>query len=140
MIVSNAAGGTAGAGSATSYKTGNNGIPQAVNGARQNFQAAPCWVAVTKHGSFAFVTNTASNNISSYYVAPGGGIYLVEGSAATSDMGPLDIVVAENNYYVYVVNAGGHSITSYHRKLFGGLELMGSEPGLPMGTTGLATN
>lgn len=140
MIVSNAVGGGAGAGSATSYRNGSNAVPQAVNGARANYQSAPCWVAVTKYGRFAYVTNTASNNISSYYVAPWGGLYLVESNAASTEMGPLDIIVGENNYYVYVVNSGSHSIGTYHRNFFGGLSSMGIEAGLPMGTTGLATN
>ncbi|MEO6668690.1 MAG: beta-propeller fold lactonase family protein [Ferruginibacter sp.] len=140
MIVSNAVGGGTGLGSATSYLTGNNGVPNAVNGARANNQSAPCWVAVTKHGRYAFVTNTASNNISSYYVAPWGGLYLVESNAADSDMAPLDIVVAENNFYVYVLNAGSNTITGYARTLFGGLNSLGSQGGLPAGSTGLATN
>lgn len=140
MIVSNAVGGAAGQGSATSYRTGNDGVPEAVNGARANYQSAPCWVAVTKHGRYAFITNTASNNISSYYVAPHGALYLVESNAANSGMGPLDIVVAENNFYVYALNAGSHSISIYHRTLFGGLHAVGTESGLPAGTTGLATN
>ncbi|MBC7934477.1 MAG: beta-propeller fold lactonase family protein [Rhizobacter sp.] len=140
MIVSNAVGGAAGQGSATSYITGNNGVPHAINGAKANYQSAPCWVAVTKYGRYAFITNTASNNVSSYYVAPWGALYLVDGNAANSGMGPLDIVVAENNFYVYTLNGGSHSISIYNRTLFGGLHSLGSESGLPAGTTGLATN
>ncbi|MEO6488378.1 MAG: beta-propeller fold lactonase family protein [Ferruginibacter sp.] len=139
MIVSNASGGGAGAGSTTSYRISGNGTPDDVNGAIANSQSAPCWVATTKYGRYAFVTNTASNNISSYYVAPWGGLYLVHSVAAASDMGPLDIVVAANNYYVYVVNAGSHTITGYTRGLFGGLDFLNRELGLPAGTTGLAT-
>ncbi len=139
MIVSNAAGGAAGAGSATSYTIGNNGIPDDVNGAIPDFQAAPCWIAITKHGRFAYATNTASNNISSYYIAPWGGLYLVQSEAAKTDMGPVDIVVAANNFYVYVLNFKSNTIGGYHRNLLGGLEFMGNEPGVPVPATGLAT-
>ncbi len=139
MIVSNAAGGAAGAGSATSYSIGNNGVPDDVNGAIANHQAAPCWFAVTKFGRFAYTTNTATNNISSYYVAPWGGLYLVQGEAAKTDNGPLDIVVAANNYFVYELNGKAATIGGYHRKFLGGLEFMGSQTGLPVATTGLAT-
>jgi 6-phosphogluconolactonase (cycloisomerase 2 family) len=69
MIVSNAAGGAAGAGTVTSYVVGNNGTPADVNGAVPDYQAAPCWIAITKHGRFVYTTNTATNNISSYYLA-----------------------------------------------------------------------
>ncbi|MGH2649558.1 MAG: lactonase family protein [Ginsengibacter sp.] len=139
MIVSNAVGGAAGAGSATSYITGSNGVPKDINGAVPDLQAAPCWFATTKFGRFAYTTNTATNNISSYYVAPWGGLYLVQSEAAKTDMGPLDIVVATNNYYVYELNSKSNTIGGYHRKFFGGLEFINSASGLPAAATGLAT-
>ena len=139
MIVSNASGGAAGAGTATSYVTGNSGVPQSVNGAKANYQAAPCWVAVTKYGRYAYITNTASNNISSYYVDSWGGLYLVNGNAAATDMGPLDVVVASNNYYVYTLNSVSHTITGYNREVLGGLHFMSRESTVPDAATGLAT-
>ena len=139
MIVSNAVGGAAGAGSATSYVTGGNGVPRDVNGAVPNFESAPCWFATTKFGRFAYTTNTATNNISSYYVAPWGGLYLVQGEAAKTDMGPLDIVVAANDYFVYELNSKSNTIGGYHRKFFGGLEFISNVSGLPAPATGLAT-
>ncbi|MEO7802381.1 MAG: beta-propeller fold lactonase family protein [Ginsengibacter sp.] len=139
LIVSNAAGGGAGAGSATSYSIANNGVPEDANGAVANFEAAPCWVAITKHGRFAYVTNTASNTISSYYVAQWGGLYLVQQVAAKTDITPLDIVVAANNFNVYVLNSKSNTIGEYRRKYFGGLEFVSATPGLPAPATGLAT-
>ena len=139
MVVSNAAGGAAGAGSATSYLVGSNGIPHAINGAVPDYQAAPCWIAVTQYGRFVFTTNTASNSISSYYVAPWGGLYLVRKVAASTDGGPVDIVVAKNNYFVYDLNGKDATIGEYHRTFLGGLEAMGSVTGLPAASTGLAT-
>ena len=139
MIVSNAVGGGAGAGSATSYITGNNGVPKNINGAIANFESAPCWVAVTKHGRFAYITNTASNNISSYYVDSQGALYLVQKEAAKTDGGPLDIVVAENNYFVYELNSKSNTIGGYYRKLMGELEFISSASNLPAPATGLAT-
>jgi 6-phosphogluconolactonase len=138
MIVSNAAGGAAGAGSATSYHISANGIPHAVNRAVPNDQGAPCWVATTKYGRFAFVSNTGSNSISSYYIAPGGTLFLVDQAAASTDNSPADIVVAKNNYDVYVLTSKSGTIGEYHRKFFGGLERTGSVSGLPAPTTGLA--
>lgn len=139
MIVSNAAGGAAGAGSSTSYTIGSNGVPDDVNGAVPNYQAAPCWFAITKYGRYAYTTNTASNNISSYYVADWGGLYLIEGEAASTDMGPVDIVVAANNFYVYELNGKSNTIGEYRRMHFGGLKSIGSEVGVPVAATGLAT-
>ena len=138
MVVSNAAGGAAGAGSATSYRISANGAPHAVNGAIANGQGAPCWVATTKFGRFAFVSNTGSNSISSYYIAPGGYLLLVDKAAAPTDNMPTDIVVAKNNYHVFALTSHSGTIGEYHRKFFGGLERTGSVSGLPVPTTGLA--
>ncbi len=137
IIVSDAAGGAAGAGASTSYNI-YNGMPSAVNGAVGSSEAAPCWVATTKYGRFAYVSNTASNNISSYYVSAWGALYLVHGEAAKTDGGPADIVVAENNYDVFELNAHDHTIGWYQRKPFGELAFKASITGLPVSTTGIA--
>lgn len=139
MVVSNAAGGAAGAGSATSYHIRSNGNQQAINGAIANQQGAPCWVAVTEFGRFAFITNTGSNSISSYYIGPGGRLYLVDKAAAGTDNKPTDIVVADNNYFVYALTANSGTIGEFHRTFWGGLKKSGSAMGLPSSTTGLAT-
>ncbi|MHA4809947.1 lactonase family protein [Flavitalea flava] len=138
MIVSNAAGGTPAAGSATSYRIGNEGMPQEINGTVPNQQGAPCWVAVTKFGRFAFITNTASNSISTYYVSPWGALYLVNGAAASTGNGPVDIVVAANNYFVYALTPKSNTIGQFKRTLFGGLAVMGAVSGVPGSATGLA--
>ncbi|MEP7169345.1 MAG: beta-propeller fold lactonase family protein [Bacteroidota bacterium] len=137
MVVSNAAGGAAGAGSATSYSGTNSGNLNDVNGAIANNQAAPCWVAVTHHGRFAFTTNTATDNISSYYVAPSGGLYLIH-SAIPSGDAPIDMVIAGNNYYAYTLCAADHTIREYNRTFLGGLNLNGSISNLPDHAAGLA--
>ncbi len=139
MIVSNAAGGAAGLGSATSYTIGNNGVPVNLNGAIPDNQAAPCWFATTRNGRFAYTTNTASNNVSSYYVDDAGKLYLAQAIAATTDAGPVDIVIAANNYFVYELNGKAGGIGEYHRALMGGLWPIGNMYGLPTSATGLTT-
>ncbi len=139
MIVSNAAGGAVGAGSATSYTLGSSGVPYDVNGAIPDYQAAPCWFAVTKYGRFAYTTNTASNNISSYYISEWGALYLAQEEASKTDAGPVDIVIASNNYFVYELNGKAGTIGCYWRKLMGGLQLVGNTSGLALSATGLAT-
>lgn len=137
LIVSNAAGGAPNASSATSYRGINSGNLSPVNGAVANNQAAACWVAITEHGRFAFVTNTASDNISSYYVALFGGLYLIHEAIATEDA-PTEIIVSENNTYVYALNSASHTISGYRRTLLGNLIPIGTTSGLPPFTTGIA--
>lgn len=139
MIISNAEMGAAGAGTGTSYAILPNGKLNDMNGSRPDYQAAPCWVAATKYGRFAFMTNTATNNISSYYVAPWGGLYLVESNAAETGKAPLDIIVSSNNFFVYVLNSGSNNISGYYRKPYGQMGSLNMGENVPMPTTGLAT-
>lgn len=139
MVISNAEMGGSGAGSGTSYIVQGNGYLKDVNGARPDYQSAPCWVAMTAYGRFAYMTNAASNNISSYYVAPWGGLYLVESNAGVTGTGPLDIAVAQNNYFVYALNSDTHNISGFYRMFFGKLGSLGTMENLPTPSTGLAT-
>jgi 6-phosphogluconolactonase (cycloisomerase 2 family) len=141
MVVSNAnaPGGMAvpNGSSCTSYSGINPGTLNAVNGAVANNQTAACWVATTKYGRFAYDANTGSNDISSYYVAPWGGLYLIHPSAAPGNASK-DICVAADNYYVYALNtASPQSIGGYHRAFLGDLVSIGTTPGLPEFATGL---
>ncbi|MBK8551243.1 MAG: beta-propeller fold lactonase family protein [Ignavibacteria bacterium] len=137
LIVSNAAGGAANQSSATSYSGLNAGNLSPVNGAVGNNQAAACWVAVTKYGRFAFVRNTGSDNISSYYVAPFGGLFLLH-AAIPSEDAPTEIIVADNNIYVYALNSASHTISCYRRTILGNLNSIGTTTGLPSFATGIA--
>jgi 6-phosphogluconolactonase len=137
LIVSNASGGAANAASCTSYSGVNPGNLTAVNGAVANNQTASCWVATTHHGRFAFVTNTGSDNISSYYISGTGSLHLIHGAAVTTQSHPIDICVAANNYYVYNLNAISHSISGYRRGFLGDLIPNGAISGLPDFASGL---
>ncbi|MEP7171084.1 MAG: beta-propeller fold lactonase family protein [Bacteroidota bacterium] len=137
MVVSNAAGGAPGAGSATSYSGTNTGNLNDANGAIANNQGAPCWVASTHFGRFAFTANTASDDISSYYVSPSGSLYLIHATIPSGDA-PADMVVASNNFYVYARCGGDHTIQGYTRTLLGGLNQNGSVTNLPDHAAGLA--
>ncbi|MEO8446882.1 MAG: beta-propeller fold lactonase family protein, partial [bacterium] len=137
LVVSNAAGGAAGLSSATSYNGVNNGNLAPVNGSVGNNQAAACWVAITKYGRFAFVTNTASDNISSYYISLNGGLYLIH-AAITTGSAPTEIIVADDNKFVYALNSASHTISTYRRTLLGNLNLIGTTTGLPNSATGIA--
>jgi 6-phosphogluconolactonase (cycloisomerase 2 family) len=111
----------------------------AINGAVADNQSAACWLAVTKNGRYAFVSNAASNTISSYYVSAKGQLTLVHEIAASTDKGPHDIIVAKNNLYVYEINIG-NSIGAFYRTALGGLQFIGSISGLPPGSAGIVSN
>jgi 6-phosphogluconolactonase len=136
MIVSNAAGGTPGQSSATSYSGTNSGNLADNNGAVPNQQTAACWVAVTEYGRFAFVTNTGSDNISSYYVSSSGNLYLLHPAIPSGDS-PIDMVISGNNIYAYALCSMDHTIRGYTRTFFGGLIPNTTTTNLPMYAAGL---
>lgn len=138
MIVTNAANGFSGAGSCTSYKINGSGDLKAVNGVG-NFETSPCWLATTEYGSFAFVSNTGSNNISSYYIDTDGALTLLKPVAAQNGTKPIDIVVSEDNRYVYNINSGSHTISEYKRMPAGVIELVGNVTTLPDYAVGLVS-
>jgi 6-phosphogluconolactonase len=138
MIVSNATGGAVNASTVTSYGGVQSGNLNAVSGPVPNNQTAACWVASTKYQRFAYVTNTGSDNISSYYIGPNGNLYLIAGNAASSGDMPLDIVVADNNYHVYALCSADNEIFEYRRNFWGTLSPIGSIAGVPASAAGLA--
>ncbi len=138
LIVSNAANGFSGAGSCTSYKSDGSGLT-AINGAVSDYQSAPCWVATTQYGSFAFVSNTGSDRISSYYIDKTGVLSLLKSVAAEDGAHPIDIVVSADNRYVYNINSVSHTISEYARKPAGVIELIGKVTTLPPYAVGLVS-
>jgi 6-phosphogluconolactonase len=138
MIVSNAGMTMPGASSVTSYNGINGSMLNPVGGEVPNGQTAACWVATTKFGRFAFVTNTGSDNMSSYYIAPGGMPHLVESRIKTSDS-PSDIVVAANNFNVYVLCAMNRTVDVYTRTQLGGLEYLDKVTNIPQSAAGMAS-
>lgn len=140
LIVSNAVGGLAAAGSCTAYGLTGNGMLNDRNGAVANNQSAPCWVATTRNGAFAYVTNTASNSISSYYVSETGKLYLANAVAAIAGIATIDIVVSTDNRYAYAIGASSRTMEAFKRKPYGQLEHIATVSSLPEFCVGIACN
>ena len=110
-------------GACTSYKEHGSGTLHAINGAVPSGQAAPCWVATTRFGFYAYVANATSNTVSSYYVNAAGALSYISSVAAETK--PLDIVVSADNRYVFNINAGSQTIVAFKRASGGALKLIG---------------
>jgi len=110
---------------------------------------APCWIAVTPDGKYAFVGNTGSGNVSRLSIAADGkttflGLEPVPGSGLTTD-----VVISPDSRFLTVnsVNAGGvddSETATYAIAADGGLTLLnpgGRTPAtLSSGLTGLAAS
>jgi 6-phosphogluconolactonase len=139
VVVSEAEGGLRGGGTVSSYQldSSNNLVP--VSAAVPDEQTAPCWVALTRSGKIAFVSNTVSNTISSYEIAADGTLGLLHAAAGFTGAGsgPIDLALSADSSFLYVINSplGQVSIFAVQG---GTLELVGAIQGLPLSSQGIA--
>lgn len=104
-----------------------------------DFQGAACWVEVTRHGRYAYVANTGSDNVSGYRIAADGSISLLDADGVTAPAGDAPADVAEGRgRALYVRNGGDGTISSYERRHGGSLVPTGTVGGIPAGASGLA--
>ena len=139
MIVSNAFQGAAGASTVTSYKNLSLNL-QDVNGSVPNYQAASCWLVTAKYGRFAYVANTMSNTIVSYYINALGAVYFIPWSVTPTGLNPIDLAVSGNNLYVYNINSKEHTISEFKRGLLGTLNSIGKVISIPDFASGIAAD
>ena len=144
LIVSDAYGGNSLAGAMSSYNVSAGGV-NLISGPVYNTQTAPCWVAITNNGRFAYTTNTGTSNISGYWIKHDGTLKLFNdgGNAASTGAGssPIDMAISNNSQYLYALSAGTNTISVFridNRR--GGLKSIQTVSGLSSGTVGLAAN
>jgi 6-phosphogluconolactonase len=139
IIVSEAAGGAPGASTLSSYKVGHDGSIALIDGPDGAKQSAACWVVITNNGKFAYTTNTASDNISTFAINKSSGhINVQQAIAATTQAGPIDAALSRNSKFLYVLNGGGNSIDGFRVGGDGDLTSVQTVSGLPAGANGLA--
>lgn len=97
-------------------------------------QAALCWIQRV-HG-FYFVSNTASNDLSSFTVNPSGQPSLLNAVAATTNAGPIDLAASGGFLYAETGLAG--TVDEFSVAGNGSLIPLGSVTGLPSGIEGIA--
>jgi 6-phosphogluconolactonase len=136
VIVSNAAGGAAGASSVSSYRfAGSTGLAS-VSPAVADTQTAACWIALSGDQKYAYTTNAASGSISSYRVGRNGSLQLLQAVAATPGAGPNDMVEVDGS--LFTLNSASHTISTDRIGADGSLAASG-EVSVPSGVVGLAS-
>ena len=139
IFVSEAAGGAAGASTLSSYHVDNNGTISLAAGPVGANQSAACWVVITNNSKYAYTTNTASNNLSTFNVNTNTGSINVNTSiAATTGTGPIDAALSNNSKYLYILNSGSNTVGVYAVANNGNLSAVQTVTGLPAGANGLA--
>jgi 6-phosphogluconolactonase (cycloisomerase 2 family) len=125
--------GEAGASSVTTYQIQNDGTltdPKS----QSDGQAALCWI--TRARGFYFVSNTASNDVSSFRVGADGQPELVAAVAATTNPGPIDSV--RSGHFLYVETGLTATLDEFRVEHDGTLTPIGTVTGLPPGIEGIA--
>lgn len=146
LLVSEAFGAKAGQAAVSSYAVdadadANTTALITLSGSVADGQTAACWVAVTGNGHFAFTTNAASDNISTYKVAKNGTI-TVTGSPASTGAGshPTDMAVDAGSFHLFAIDAFTHQISGFLIGDQGQLTATSTISGLPATSVGLAAN
>jgi 6-phosphogluconolactonase (cycloisomerase 2 family) len=125
--------GEAGTSSVTTYRIGPTGVltdPRS----QSDGQMALCWI-LRVHG-FYFVSNTASNNVSSFRVDGSGQPTLVAAVAGTTNPGPIDL--ASSGPFLYVETGMNGTVDEFRVEPDGTLVPLGSVTDLPPGIEGIA--
>ncbi len=138
LIVSEASG------SVSSYEVGDDGALQVVTASAPTHNLAPCWIAVTPSGRYAYTTNAHNGIISGFSVDPGGSLTLLDTDGVTAATGagssPIDMAMSVNGRYLNVLLSGNGSIGTFRVQSNGSLAPIGVAGSLPAGTTGLAAH
>ncbi len=132
LVVSEAA-----ANAASSYQVSANGNVNLITGSVANGQQAPCWVAVTRNGRYAYTADAHNGTISSYGLSSNGQLTLIQGAAAVPGGGPLDESISRNDKFLYVLNPKAGLIDIFHIEGDGSLAALTNAVGIPTSAAGL---
>ncbi len=138
LLVSEAAGGAAGASTLTSYRLNGDASVNVVSPAVPSGQSAACWVVATRDGRYAYVSNTASGNLSAYGIGNGAAALATPIAATTgAGSGPTDMALDRNSRFLYVLN--NTTIGAFRVGADGALTRVEDQPlsGVPNFATGL---
>lgn len=139
LVVSEAFGGAVGA-SATSSYGANLGSGLLLRSASVgNGQAAACWVAITPNNRYAYVTNTASGNVSGYSLDQDGRLALLgSGISGTTGAGPIDMSITPDGRRLFTLDGAAQQLSNFAVRADGSLEASTATTGIPAGANGMA--
>ena len=127
--------GEAGTSSVTTYIVGSGGTLSDPLSASDG-QAALCWIL--RIGNVYYVSNTGSNNLSSFTVDSSGQPTLLQAVAATTNPGPIDL--ATSGGYLYAETGTNGTVDEFAVNSDGTLTSIGTVAGLPPGLEGIAAS
>lgn len=145
LIVSEAFGGAVGASATSSYELDGAAYPLEVVSPSVNAgQTAACWVAVTRNGRFAYVTNTGSSTITGFSIARNGALTLLNADGVTAGTGngsaPIDVAASSNGRFLFALSGNVGAISGYRIREDGSLRFTSRVDGIPVSASGLVVH
>lgn len=142
LLVSEAFGGAPNASTLSSYDLYEDAPSLAViSPSVPTHQSAACWVVLSRHGRFAYVTDTGSGSISGYRVERDGSLTLLNPDGITASTGagsgPTDATVGRNGRLLFVLAPKVGLLEAFTIRRDGSLLSAGSVGGVPPSATGL---
>jgi 6-phosphogluconolactonase (cycloisomerase 2 family) len=149
IVVTEAAGGAAGASTVSSYRTqdedeGEDDGTAALSPVTRSLaihQTAACWIVTTRNNRFAFAANAGSGTISSFAIAPDGRLSVLAAAAADlgAGFGPTDLGLSSDNRFLYVLSTNTGGIAGFEVR-DGALRQVEHVAGLPLSIQGIAVH
>ncbi len=145
LIVSEAFGGAAGASATSSYELDGAAFPlEVVSPSINAGQTAACWVAVTKNGRYAYVTNTGSSSVTGFSIARNGALTLLNADGVTGRTGngsmPIDVAATPGGKFLFVLTANVGAISGFRIRDNGSLRVASRVEGIPLSASGLVAH
>ena len=143
MVLSEAAGGAPDGATVSSYRVVDEDADaddlRTVSKSVPDTQTAACWVEIAGNGHIAFVSNTGSGTVSSFFVDRRGALKLITGSAADlgAGSGVIDMALSRGSRFLYVLSSSLGTVTGF-RVEGGHLIKVTAGAGLPASIQGLA--
>ncbi len=125
----------------SSFAITSTGSLEAISADVPNGRGTSCWIALDPSGTYAYVANNATSDISAYAITRDGGLTLLAANAAVANL-PNDMAVASDNgnSFLYVLNSGNGTVGVFRINDDGSLTSLGANGGLPAdaGAQGIA--
>jgi 6-phosphogluconolactonase (cycloisomerase 2 family) len=99
------------AGAGTSLRVKDNGELEVISEAVPALGSATCWVQISNNNRFAFMTNTASNDITTFGIGHDGSLERLH--LTQTGKGPLGMVMSINDRFLYNLNGKEGTITAF---------------------------
>jgi len=138
LFVSNAHNVGAGTGTVSAFNVAWDGALSPIGGSPfADGQTAPCWIEISHDGQFLFTVNTASGDISRYWIARNGALTLLGSTpvSATGGVGAVDARLSPDGRTLYVDESRVGAVGAFAVNGGNLTELPSSPTSLPAGAT-----